>query len=129
VAVPVLVCKDILPNKDGSVGELLLLTTDTTLSYQQILTLYQKRWGIEDYHKSLKNNTSLQNSPARSVTNQTTHILASVCAFVKLEALKIAESSNQFALKGRLYVKAIQAALAELRVLQQNNLLPNISLA
>ena len=139
VEVPVLVCKDriggpILPNKDGSVGELLLLTTDTTLSYQQILTLYQKRWGrfagaIEDYHKSLKNNTSLQNSPAPRVTNQTTHILASVCTFVKLEALKIAESSNQFALKGRLYVKAIQAALAELRVLQQNNLLPNISLA
>lgn len=129
VAVPVLVSKDILPNKDGSVGELLLLTTDTTMSYQQILTTYQKRWGIEDYHKSLKNNTSLQNSPARNVTNQSTHLLASVCAFVKLERLKIAECTNQFALKGRLYVKAIQAALAELRLLQQNNLLPNIPLA
>jgi hypothetical protein len=51
VAVPVLVCKDILPNKDGSVGELLLLTTDTTLSYQQILTLYQKRWGMRLHSK------------------------------------------------------------------------------
>jgi hypothetical protein len=45
VAVPVLVCKDILPNKDSSVGELLLLTTDTTMSYQQILTTYQKTVG------------------------------------------------------------------------------------
>lgn len=117
VAVPVLVCKDSLPNKDGSVGELLLLTTDTTMSYQQILTTYQKRWGIEDYHKALKNNASLQNSPARSITNQSTHLLASVCGFIKLEGLKIAECTNQFALKGRLYVKAIQAALAELRLL------------
>jgi hypothetical protein len=126
VAVPVLVCKDVLPNKDGSVGELLLLTTDTTMSYQQILTTYQKRWGIEDYHKSLKNNTSLQNSPARSIPNQSTHLLASVCAFVKLERIKLAECTNQFSLKGRLYIKAIQAALAELRLMQQNNLLANI---
>ena len=129
VAVPVLVCKDILPNKDGSVGELLLLTTDTTMSYQQILTTYQKRWGIEDYHKSLKNNTSLQNSPARNVTSQGTHLLASVCAFVKLERLKIAECTNQFALKGQLYFRAIQAALAELRFLQQKNLLSSTDLA
>jgi hypothetical protein len=129
VSVPVVVCKDILPNKDGSVGELLLLTTDTTMSYQQILTTYQKRWGIEDYHKSLKNNTSLQSSPARSISNQSTHLLASVCAFVKLERLKLAQCTNQYALKGRLYIKAIQAALAELRLLQQNNLLANIGLA
>ncbi|TAE21393.1 MAG: hypothetical protein EAZ91_25295 [Cytophagales bacterium] len=47
VSVPVLVCKAILPNKDGSVGELLLLTTDTRLTYQQLLTTYQKRWGID----------------------------------------------------------------------------------
>jgi hypothetical protein len=134
VATPVLVCKDriggpILPNKDGSVGELLLLTTDTAMSFQQILTTYQKRWGIEDYHKSLKNNTSLQNSPARSLLNQSNHVLASVCAFVKLERLKITEGRNQFALKGRLYIKAIQAALAELRLIQQNNLVPTMTLA
>lgn len=129
VAVPLLVCKDILPNKDGSVGELLLLTTDITMSYQQILTIYQKRWGIEDYHKSLKNNASLQNSPARNITAQSTHLLASVCAFIKLERLKVAESTNQFALKGRLYIKAIQAALAALRLLQQKNLLSTLDLA
>lgn len=113
----------------GSVGELLLLTTDTTMSYQQILTTYQKRWGIEDYHKSLKINPSLQNSPARNIITQSNHLLASVCAFVKLERLKIAECTNQFALKGRLYLKAIQAALAELKLLQQKNLPSNIDLA
>ena len=44
---PVGICGDVFPNKDGSVGELLLLTTDVTMTYQQILTTYQKRWGIE----------------------------------------------------------------------------------
>ncbi len=129
VVTPVMVCKDILPNKDGSVGELLLLTTDTMMSYQQMMTTYQKRWGIKDYHKSLKNNTSLQNSPARSILNQSNHVLASVCAFVKLERLKITEGRNQFALKDRLYINAIQAALAELRLIQQNNLVPTMALA
>ena len=63
VQAPVAICGDIFPNKDGSVGELLLLTTDVTMAYQQLLTIYQKRWGIEEYHKSLKQNASLENRP------------------------------------------------------------------
>ena len=125
VAVPVVVCKDVLPNKDGSVGELLLLTTDTSLTYQQILTIYQKRWGVEEYHKCLKQNASLEACPARSLPAQLNHMLASVCAFIKLESLKVVASTTRYALKGRLYIKAIQAALAELHQLKQNNLWPN----
>jgi hypothetical protein len=120
VAAPVLVCKDILPNKDGSVGEQLLLTTDTASTYQQILTTYQQRWGIEDYHKSLKQNASLQKSPARRVQAQTTHLLASVCAFVKLEALKLRARTNPYALKARLYLQALKAAFTELQNLKTN---------
>lgn len=116
VAEPVLVCKDILPNKDGSVGEQLLLTTDTSATYQHILTTYQQRWGIEDYHKSLKNNASLQKSPAWRVQAQATHLLASVCAFVKLEAIKLQTKTTQFALKARLYLQAIKAAFEELQI-------------
>ena len=40
---PVLVSKDILPNKEGSVGEHLLLTTDTSATDQHILTTYHQR--------------------------------------------------------------------------------------
>lgn len=116
---PVLVALDILPNKDGSVGEQWLLTTDTGLSYQQLLSTYQTRWGIEDYHKSLKNNASLQQCPARRHQAQRTHLLASVCAFVKLEALKLQQRTNQFALKARLYLQATRAAFQELQVLKQ----------
>ena len=115
---PVCVCVDILPNKDGSVGEQWLLTTDTGASYQHLLSTYQLRWGIEDYHKSLKNNASLQQSPARRVQAQTTHLLASVCAFIKLEHLKLGQRTNQFALKARLYLKALQASFAELQAIK-----------
>ena len=31
-----------------------LVTSDTTLTVEQITTLYQKRWKVEEYHKSLK---------------------------------------------------------------------------
>ena len=121
---PVAICGDVLPNKDGSVGELLLLTTDVTMSYQQLLTTYQKRWGIEEYHKSLKQNASLEKSPTRTHRTQANHLFASICAYVKLERLRLSQHTNHFALKGRLYLKAMQAAFAELTVLK-NQLSPN----
>jgi len=117
---PVLVCKDIFSNKDGSEGELFLLSTDVATTYQQIISAYQERWGIEDYHKSLKNNASLHKSPTRTLQTQKTHFFASLCAYIKLERLKITEKLNQFALKGKLYLKAIQAAFRELQVLKSN---------
>jgi hypothetical protein len=89
-----------------------------TKTYQFILSTYQERWGIEDYHKLLKNNASLQKSPTRTVQTQRTHFFASLCAYIKLERLKICEKLNHFALKGKIYVKAIQAAFKELESLK-----------
>ena len=115
----------------GSVGELLLLTTDVTMTYQQLLTTYQKRflttyqkrWGIEpgrraEYHKSLKQNASLEKSPTRTHRTQANHLFASICAYVKLERLRLVAHTNHFALKGQLYLKAMQAAFAELTALK-----------
>lgn len=118
---PVLICKDVFINKNNSEGELFLLTTDLTKSYQFIFSTYQKRWGIEDYHKSLKNNASLQKSPTRSIKTQKTHFFASLCAYIKLERLKISEKINHFALKGKIYIKAIQTAFSELQRLKNKN--------
>jgi hypothetical protein len=115
----VVVCRDIFINKDYSEGELLLLSTDVNQTFQQMITTYQRRWEVEDYHKSLKNNTSLEMSPARSMQTQSMHLFTSICAFIKLEQLKIKEGKNQFALKARLYLKAIKAAFEELSSLKQ----------
>ena len=114
----VAICRDVFINKDNSVGELFLLTTDCSQSYQSILSTYQKRWEVETYHKDLKQNESLERSPARAIARQSAHLFASVCAFVKCERLKIKENKNHFALKGQLYIKALQAAFAELQRLQ-----------
>jgi hypothetical protein len=130
----VVVCRDIFINKDGSEGELLLLSTDVKQTYQQngppalcrdpFITTYQKRWEVEDYHKSLKNNACLEMSPARTIPTQSMHLFASVCAFVKLERLKIKEAKNHFALKIHLYLKAIRAAFDELTALKQQLIYP-----
>ena len=50
---PVLVCKDIFINENGSEGELFLLSTNVTNHFQQIITTYQERWGVEDYHNGV----------------------------------------------------------------------------
>jgi hypothetical protein len=117
VEFPLLLLKQIFTNEDGSTGIMYLVTSDTTLSGDDITTLYQKRWNVEPYHKSLKQNASLEKSPTQTVTTQTNHFFASLCAYIKLELLKGATKLNHFALKSKLYLQAIHSAYATLREL------------
>jgi len=55
------------------------------------------------------------------VQTQRTHFFASLCAYIKLERLKTCERLNHFALKGRIYIKAVQAAFKELQLLKQKH--------
>jgi hypothetical protein len=119
---PVLITKQIFINKDESTGELYIITNDLNLDYDNITTIYKKRWNVETFHKSLKNNASLAKSPTKYETTQSNHIFASMIAFCKLEVLKLKEGLNHFALKSKLYLKAIQAAFIELQKLKKCNL-------
>jgi len=110
-----LLVKQVFTNEDGSTGILYLVTSDTTLSGDGITTIYQKRWNVEPYHKSLKQNVSLEKSPTHTVTTQTNHFFAALCGYIKLELLKGTTKLNHFALKSKLYLQAIQAAYATLR--------------
>jgi hypothetical protein len=83
----VLVAKQIFTNKDGSQATLYLVSSDTSLDYEQITTIYQRRWKIEEYHKSLKQNTSMGKSPTKTPDSQANHFYASLLAYIKLEAL------------------------------------------
>jgi transposase len=102
----------------NDVGVLYLVTSDTTLSYDDMTTIYRTRWNVEPYHKSLKQNASLEKSPAQTVTTQTNHFFAAVCAFIKLEMLKSTTQLNHFALKTKPYVNALQEAFSTLRELK-----------
>lgn len=76
------------------------------------------RWTIEVYHKSLKQNASLERSPTRTVTTQTNHFFAALCGYIKLEMLKVSTTLNHFALKTKLYLQAAQVAFVALHEMQ-----------
>jgi hypothetical protein len=119
VEFPLLLVKQVFKNEeDGSEGVLYLVSSDVTLDYEQLTTIYQRRWKVEEYHKSLKSNASLAKSPTKTIRTQSNHCFASIYAFVKLERLKMATSMNHFALRSRMYLKAVRAAFGELQTLR-----------
>ena len=81
---PLLLVKQVFVNGDGSTGVLCLVTSDTTLTADPVMALYRTRWNVEPYHKSLKQNASLEKSPTQTVTTQTNHFFAAVCGYIKL---------------------------------------------
>lgn len=119
---PLLLIKQRFTNEDGSVGERYLVTSDETLNYDQMTALYKRRWSVEVYHKSLKQNASLEKSPTRTETTQRNHLYGSLCAYIKLESLKLRTGINHFALKSKIYITALRSAYAELVKLNPQSL-------
>ncbi len=109
-----LLTKQVFTNEDGSEGTLYLVTSDLTLPFDRIQQLYQRRWSVEEYHKSLKQNVALERSPTRTTTTQRNHLFASLCAYLKLESLRWQTKLNHFALKSKIYQSALKAAYSEL---------------
>jgi hypothetical protein len=114
---PLLLVKQVFTNADGSTGIRYLVSSETTLSFPALTTTYHKRWEVECYHKSLKQNVSLAKSPTQTVTTQTNHFFAALCGFLKLERLKRKTKLNHFALKSKLSLNALRSAFATLRTL------------
>jgi hypothetical protein len=112
--IPVLLCKPVFTNRDGSTGEMYMVSNNSELSAGEFKTLYKKRWSVEEYHQSLKQNASLSESPARGVRTQSNRLFASLLAYVKLEKLKFAHKPNHFALKARICLAASKATRNEL---------------
>jgi Transposase DDE domain len=111
------ITKQVFTNKDGTSVTMYLITNDQNLTKDQIHTIYQRRWKVEQFHKSLKSNLSLQKSPTKHKTSQSNHIFYSITAFFKLELLiktTATKHKNHFQLKASLYVKALKTALEEL---------------
>ena len=114
----VLFVRRVFTNKDGSIGLLNLIGSDLACDGEQVSTIYQKRWKVEAFHKSLKSNAGLAKSPTRTIMTQKNHIFMSIYAVFKLECLKIKHKTNHFALRTRLFIKANQLAYEELQKLR-----------
>lgn len=111
---PVCITKQVFKNGDGSTGTLYLISNDLNLSYEQMTTIYKRRWKVEEYHKSIKSNISFSKSPTKTVSTQEAHFIASILGYVKMERLKIKHTKNHFALKDLMMVNATKAAWATL---------------
>jgi len=118
---PVILAKQVFTNKDDSTGELYLVSSDIELSYQQLIEFYQKRWKIEPYHKSLKQNAALEKSPTKTQRTQSNHIFCSILAFVKLEKLRLTEKLNHFAFKSKIYLYALKSCFSELAAIKEKH--------
>ena len=116
---PLILVKQVFTNEEDSTGILYLVSNDTNQSYEHLTTIYQKRWNVECYHKSLKQNASLEKSPTKTRTTQINHFFASIYAFIRLESLKISTKMNHFALKNQLYITAVRQAFARLQKLTE----------
>lgn len=111
---PVWLIKQHFTNKDETSGDRFLVSNDLSLSDEQLTTIYKKRWSVEEYHKSLKQNVSIGKSPTRTEKTQTNHLYASMLGYIKLEKLKFANRMNHFAMKTKIYNQALKAAFKEL---------------
>lgn len=114
---PLSLIKQVFKNEDDTVGELYLACSDLTLTYEQITAIYKKRWGVEEYHKSVKSNVGFAKSPTKTIRTQTNHFMLSLIAYVKLEWLKQRTGQNHFAMKAKIYLAAQKAAYFELKKL------------
>jgi hypothetical protein len=118
VPAAVLVTRQVFTHQDGSQGMLYLVSSDTDLDQAQLTTMYQRRWKVEEYHKSLKQNASMGQSPTKILATQTTHFVAAVLAYTKLEALKLKCGLGHFRLKAQLYAVGLKAMYQQLTLLR-----------
>ena len=56
------------------------------LSFDEIATISQKRWKVEEFYKSVKSNAAFTKSLASTVRTQGNHCFAAIYAFIKLPA-------------------------------------------
>lgn len=121
VELSILLIKQVFTNKDGSTGVRYLATNNLNLISDDFLNIYKKRWSVEEYHKSFKQNTSITKSPTRTVKTQCTHIFASIVSYTKLERYKFSTKLNHFALKSKIFLQAAKAAFKELELIKQQH--------
>src|SRR6185312_6404921 len=118
IAFPVKLLRQVFTNEDGSTGTLYLVTNDLSIDADRMVAVYQKRWKIEEFHKSIKQNASVSKSPTKTIRTQCNHLFASMVSYCKLELLKVKTSMNHFAIRQKLLLKANQIMFNELQLLK-----------
>ncbi|OPH35640.1 hypothetical protein B5J92_04755 [Moraxella atlantae] len=88
-----------------------MVCSDLECDADTLMTGYEKRWQVEVYHKSLKQNASLTGSPAFSASARANLIFLAVYAVFELEYLKIKTKLNHFALRTKYLLLPVSRLL------------------
>lgn len=96
---PILVSKVVATNGDITY----LATNDLTLtSYSKLTKHFKQRWNIEEFHRGLKQTTGVERCYSIKSESQKTHIFSAFVAFVRLEAVRIAEQISWYEQKASI---------------------------
>ncbi len=102
---PVFLVRQAFRNKDGSTGVVYLACSDLNGNGEGIIAIYQRRWKVETYHKTLKSHASLAKSPTKTVRTQSNHCFPVSYAARRLSWLSVTDRLNYVALRTRLYLR------------------------
>ena len=113
--------KVIFKNEDASAGVLFLVSSLLDWNAAELVSGYHKRWRVEEQHKSLKQNASVGRSSGRCEMVRLNHLFCSFVGVLKLECMRLSIGLNPFALRAKLYLKALKASMAELNAIRGEN--------
>lgn len=88
-------------------------TDDLSMDEPTRMDLGDHAWGIEVYHRGIKQCCGIERCECRSAQAQRVHILCSLRAFLRLEAHRLATTVSWYEAKTRIIRDAIRAYLAQ----------------
>ena len=88
-------------------------TNDLDLSPEQREALKDQAWGIERYHRGLKQCCGVEKCPARKAASQRSHIGMAIQAFLRLEVHRLATGISWYEATVDIIRSAIQQYLAQ----------------
>ena len=96
-----------------------LITNDINLNIITLSEIYQKRWKVEEFHKSIKQNLKIERSPTKTFIPQLNHIFLTFLAFIKLEKFRTKFHTNHYNFKEQLYISALKEAMNKLKNMEK----------
>jgi Transposase DDE domain len=102
-------------NDNDNPSVLYLVTSDEKLDWNCLLTCYQKRWQVELFHRSVKQNAAIAKAPLRTAKSLMSHCYAAIQAFIKMELLRIKHSLAHDSIKELIRYVSNQASYAAIQ--------------
>ena len=87
-------------------------TNDLALTPEQRAVLARQAWGIENYHRGIKQCCGVEKSPARSARAQRNHIRMALQAFLRLEVHRLKTGISWYQAKSDIIRSALRSYLA-----------------